>query len=573
MITRNFDIYLNAGVAVAPVINVNQYDHDEQWIFTLYEENGEVYVPSTGAIVGVKSDKHGIVNSATVNQDGQVVINETQQMTASAGTAIFELMIDNQTHGTANFRVEVEKKPGDMADYSESDLSFIQRAIDAGHAAEQAAADAQQAYEDTAELAETAQQDIEDARDAALGNIQQASTTAQTAIDNAKTSALSDINTAKTTAVSDINTAKTTAVSDIGTARTTALNDINSAKTTAVSDVNQASTTAQTAISTAQQTGVSAVNQASTTAQSDINTAKTTAISDVQQTAATAQGDLEDIVDEASAQMAQSVTTAQQAATSAQQAATEAETLVDGAKAGAEMARHKMKNIRSIISNLPQAVAEQDLGKYGYSIGDYFNGPSGYCYFLADLDTFFAQYYSEPLWNKHHLAMLVIPPTQSKWKDTADTSTGYKNSTLQSTLVNTIYPNVNSDFKELFGGADNEHVRNTLWKMTSSNSASSPDYARIVALTENQVFGSRIFTISTEPADESYKQLEIFRKYHFALPIYMSGVIAYSTGFWLRNIHNSTQACFADVGGYAYPQPSYGAANGNKNMVGLIIFK
>lgn len=129
MITRNFNLYLNAGHSVPLVINVNQYDSGEQWVFTLYNSDGTQYTPSTGAIVGIKSDGLGIINSGSV-VDGKVVISETQQMTAAPGKAVFELMIDNGTHGTANFVVLVEPKPGDNADLSESDLSLIQQAID-----------------------------------------------------------------------------------------------------------------------------------------------------------------------------------------------------------------------------------------------------------------------------------------------------------------------------------------------------------------------------------------------------------------------------------------------------------
>lgn len=130
MITRNFNLYLNAGHSVPLVINVNQYDSGEQWVFTLYNSDGTQYTPSTGAIVGIKSDGLGIINSGSV-VDGKVVINETEQMTAAVGKAVFELLIDSQTHGTANFVVLVEPKPGNNADLSESDLSLLQEAIDA----------------------------------------------------------------------------------------------------------------------------------------------------------------------------------------------------------------------------------------------------------------------------------------------------------------------------------------------------------------------------------------------------------------------------------------------------------
>jgi uncharacterized protein YgiB involved in biofilm formation len=130
MITREFDLMLYQEGNLL-FINANQYDSGEQWIFTLYEENGVKYTPATGAIVGVKSDGKGIINTGTVDEYGRVVINETQQMTAAAGLATFELLIDNDTHGTANFKVDVEPRPADNADLSDSDLSLIQEAVDA----------------------------------------------------------------------------------------------------------------------------------------------------------------------------------------------------------------------------------------------------------------------------------------------------------------------------------------------------------------------------------------------------------------------------------------------------------
>ena len=131
MITREFNLYLHAGHSIPLVINANQYDHGEQWLFTLFNSDGTQYVPSSGAIVGIKSDNLGIINSGSVDSNGKIVINETQQMTAAVGKAVFELVIDEGTHGTANFVVLVEPKPGDNADLSESDISMIEQAIEA----------------------------------------------------------------------------------------------------------------------------------------------------------------------------------------------------------------------------------------------------------------------------------------------------------------------------------------------------------------------------------------------------------------------------------------------------------
>lgn len=147
MITRYFDLNLNAGESSPLVINANQYDQSEQWIFTLYN-NGEIYKPSQASIVGIKSDKKGIINSASVNSDGQVVVNETKQMTASAGDCTYELQLDSTVHGTHNFIVRVEPKPADNADFSDSDVSLIQTAIESAEKAKEAAAEATKAVGD-----------------------------------------------------------------------------------------------------------------------------------------------------------------------------------------------------------------------------------------------------------------------------------------------------------------------------------------------------------------------------------------------------------------------------------------
>lgn len=128
-ITRYFDLYLNAGSSIPLVVNASQYDQGETWVFTLYSSNGVQYTPTTGAIVGIKSDGNLIANAGTVDGQGRVVITETQQMTAAAGKAIFELQIDNDTHGTANFIVLVEPSPADGGVLSDSDLSMIEEVL------------------------------------------------------------------------------------------------------------------------------------------------------------------------------------------------------------------------------------------------------------------------------------------------------------------------------------------------------------------------------------------------------------------------------------------------------------
>ncbi len=138
-INRYFDLYLNAGQAIPPTIHVNQYDKGEYWFFTLYDENGNKFVPTSASIVGRKADKKAVTTTAVISGE-YVRVTETEQMTAAAGKATFELKLDNN-HGTANFIVDVEPAPvDDNADYSATDLTLIQRGITAAQEAIDAAA-------------------------------------------------------------------------------------------------------------------------------------------------------------------------------------------------------------------------------------------------------------------------------------------------------------------------------------------------------------------------------------------------------------------------------------------------
>ena len=129
-IIKNYRLRLDAGNITPLIIHVNQYDKNEIWNFTLIDYQGNQYITTEAAIVGKKPDGCLIVNNCTVSE-GIVSVEVTEQMTAAAGKAVFELLIDGQVHGTANFIVMIERSPKDGAIESESDLSLFQRAIDA----------------------------------------------------------------------------------------------------------------------------------------------------------------------------------------------------------------------------------------------------------------------------------------------------------------------------------------------------------------------------------------------------------------------------------------------------------
>ncbi len=111
MITHNFDLDVVPG-SVPVVVHVSQYDDDVRIIFNLYASTGVLNIEqnSTVAIRGTKPDGNGISVECTL--DGSAVtVDLTQQMTAVAGYAIFELTLYQNNHemNTANFILDVER--------------------------------------------------------------------------------------------------------------------------------------------------------------------------------------------------------------------------------------------------------------------------------------------------------------------------------------------------------------------------------------------------------------------------------------------------------------------------------
>lgn len=227
--------------------------------------------------------------------------------------------------------------------------------------------------------------------------------------------------------------------------------------------------------------------------------------------------------------------------------------------------RRTQRNITTDLANLPTAVSEQNLEKYGYSIGDYFIGISGYTYFLADMNTFRGAQSNYAVINQNHISIVVKTGANSKWNESNDTSTGYSGSVLHSYLSGTVLNNIKSDMIALFGGSTGlEHLlsHQLLWTTASSSWAWSGTAQYISALTEPQVYGTNVWAIDGYQTGEAWKWLELFKKFSF---MEVLGWI----WFWLRSIRSATDACFADSVGIA----SISAASYSGGVVGLIVFK
>ena len=219
-------------------------------------------------------------------------------------------------------------------------------------------------------------------------------------------------------------------------------------------------------------------------------------------------------------------------------------------------------NITNNLSNLSQAVAEQNLEKYGYSIGDYFTGASGYEYTLADMDTYYGGYNNNAIVSRHHIGILVNTKQQSKYQESGNV-TSYANSTLHSFLTTTVLDKVKSDFTTLFGNWNNHLLAHNLLN-NSIGDWGTPAWIEnnyIEALTEVQIYGSRVFGADSYQTGTGCKKLTVFDKFRY-------NQILGNIWFWLRSLSSASSACVA----YGDGNASYGSVGSSHLVVALILF-
>ena len=224
--------------------------------------------------------------------------------------------------------------------------------------------------------------------------------------------------------------------------------------------------------------------------------------------------------------------------------------------------RRTRNNITSNLGNLAKAAAEQDLEKYGYSIGDYFTGASGYTYHLADMDTYYGGYNNNAVVSTHHIGIVVDTKTSSAWLSSG-TASSYSASTLHTYLKGTALTNIKNDFTTLFGSSSHLLAHTELdngpsgWGTTWTGLANT----QICALSEVQVYGSRIFGMDGYQSGTACRCLEIFRKFRF-------NEILGNKWWWLRSLSSSSFACVAYNGGFARDL----GLSDSRGVVGLILF-
>lgn len=227
------------------------------------------------------------------------------------------------------------------------------------------------------------------------------------------------------------------------------------------------------------------------------------------------------------------------------------------------------------LSVLKQAVADQNLEKYGLKPGDQ-KTINGHTYVIAGLNPMKGT--SAPYRvTANHVGLIVIPHTTQAWNASGNTYTGangrgagYANSDLHYYLANTLLPLVQGDLgsnnliahSKLLGNAVNQSGYNRMGGAsgcTSSWKWFAGQY--ISALSEVQVYGSVVWSSSGYDTGEACRQLDVFRHYNHT-------EIFGNEYPWLRDVVSASNAAFA----YTYGNATSDAASAANCVAALILF-
>ena len=227
------------------------------------------------------------------------------------------------------------------------------------------------------------------------------------------------------------------------------------------------------------------------------------------------------------------------------------------------------------LNVLKQAVADQNLEKYGLKVGDQ-KTINGHTYVIAGLNPMKGT--STPYRvTANHVGLIVIPHTTQAWNASGNTSTGadsrgagYLNSDLHYYLKNTVLPMCNTDLgadnliahSKLLTNAVNTTGYNRFGEATGCSSGWTWESdCKICALSEVQVYGGTVWSSSGYNTGEACRQLDVFQAYSHT-------EIFGSEYPWLRDVVSASYAASADNLGHALLNP---ASNANY-VAALILF-
>lgn len=228
------------------------------------------------------------------------------------------------------------------------------------------------------------------------------------------------------------------------------------------------------------------------------------------------------------------------------------------------------------LSVLKQAVADQNLEKYGLKVGDQ-KTINGRTYVIAGLNPMKGTSTPYRL-TQNHVGLIVIPHVTQKWNESGNTYTGadnrgagYANSDLHYYLVNTLLPLVQGDLgsanllahSKILTNAVNQTGYNRFGSATGCSSGWTWEAnCYISALSEVQVYGGTVWSSSGLDTGEACRQLDVFRVYNHT-------EIFGGEYPWLRDVVSASLAAIATYVGPADHSPASYALH----VAALILFK
>lgn len=228
------------------------------------------------------------------------------------------------------------------------------------------------------------------------------------------------------------------------------------------------------------------------------------------------------------------------------------------------------------LAVLKQAVADQNLEKYGLKVGDQ-KTINGHTYVIAGLNVMKGTSTPYRL-TQNHVGLIVIPHTTQKWNESGNTYTGadgrgagYLNSDLHYYLKNTLLPLVKTDLgasnllshSKLLSNAVNQNGYNRFGEATGCASGWTWEAdCFISALSEVQVYGATVWSSSGYDTGEACRQLDVFRHYNHT-------EIFGGEYPWLRDVVSASAAALANYTGDA----NGNAASNAYFVAALILFK
>lgn len=217
------------------------------------------------------------------------------------------------------------------------------------------------------------------------------------------------------------------------------------------------------------------------------------------------------------------------------------------------------------LNVLKQAVADQNLEKYGLKPGDQ-KTINGHTYVIAGLNPMKGTTTPYRL-TQNHVGLIVIPHTTQAWNASGNTSTGadgrgagYKNCDLHHYLTNTLLPLVETDLgasnllghSKLLTNAVNTTAVNRLANDSNKGASSGWEWVadcKICALSEVQVYGATVWSSSGHDTGEACRQLDVFQRY--------SHTEIFGGEYpWLRDVVSASLAASAHTSGFAHTDPA-----------------